>query len=112
MGILLLVIAVLALLAMGMFLWSNTATPEEAKEDKGTTDTMPADRFLNIEGLRNARQLGGYIGADSRAIKKGLLLRTERSAVGGGWHGAVALYLWQGSNRHCRRPRHVRLGRE
>ncbi len=78
MGILLLVIAVLALLAMGMFLWSNTAAPEEAKEDKGTTDTMPADRFLNIEGLRNARQLGGYIGADGRAIKKGLLLRTER----------------------------------
>ena len=77
-GILVLVICVLTLSAVGMFLWSNDATPEQTNKDGGKTDAIQTDRFLSIDGLRNARQLGGYIGADGRAVKDNLLLRTER----------------------------------
>lgn len=35
-----------------------------------------AERFIDIEGICNARQLGGYIGADGRIVRNGLLLRT------------------------------------
>lgn len=77
-GILVLVICVLTLLAMGMFLWPSAAATEQTNTDGGMTDTIPTNRFLSIDGLRNARQLGGYIGADGRAIKDDLLLRTER----------------------------------
>lgn len=35
------------------------------------------DRFLDVEGLKNARQLGGYIGVDGRRVRDGLLIRTE-----------------------------------
>lgn len=78
-GILVLVICVLGLLAMGMLLWPNTVSSEQTKKDRGfMTDNIHTNRFLSIEGLRNARQLGGYIGADGRPVKDGLLLRTER----------------------------------
>lgn len=78
-GILVLVICVLGLLVMGMLLQQNTVASEQAKKDRGfMTDNMHTNRFLSIEGLRNARQLGGYIGADGRPVKDGLLLRTER----------------------------------
>lgn len=36
-----------------------------------------SNRFINARELKNARQLGGYIGADGRAVKDGLLIRTE-----------------------------------
>ncbi|MGN0554099.1 MAG: tyrosine-protein phosphatase [Oscillospiraceae bacterium] len=35
-----------------------------------------ADRFIGIKGIENARQLGGYIGADGRKVRDGLLIRT------------------------------------
>ena len=59
-GILVLVICVLGLLAMGMLLRQNTVASEQAKKDRGfMTDNMHTNQFLSIEGLRNARQLGG-----------------------------------------------------
>lgn len=35
-----------------------------------------AARFIGIKEIKNARQLGGYIGADGRKVKDGLLIRT------------------------------------
>ena len=35
-----------------------------------------ADRFIDAADICNARQLGGYIGADGRRVRKGLLIRT------------------------------------
>lgn len=43
----------------------------------GVASAASADRFLTIGELRNARQLGGYIGVDGRKVKDGLLIRTE-----------------------------------
>ena len=40
-------------------------------------DAAAYDRFLDVEGLKNARQLGGYIGVDGRRVRDGLLIRTE-----------------------------------
>ena len=39
------------------------------------TDDTHANRFLNIGELKNARQLGGYIGVDGRPVKDGLLIK-------------------------------------
>ncbi len=33
-------------------------------------------KFLPLKSVRNPRDLGGYVGADGRKIKDGLLLRT------------------------------------
>ena len=43
----------------------------------GIASSASSDRFLRIGELRNARQLGGYIGVDGRRVKDGLLIRTE-----------------------------------
>lgn len=41
------------------------------------TNDMSA-HALALEGVRNARELGGYAAADGRSVKRGLLLRTAR----------------------------------
>ena len=43
----------------------------------GCGNAASYDRFLDVEGLKNARQLGGYIGVDGRRVRDGLLIRTE-----------------------------------
>ena len=40
----------------------------------------PNSRSLSLAGVGNARELGGYTGADGRAVKRGVLLRTARLA--------------------------------
>ena len=37
---------------------------------------LSADRFIDAADICNARQLGGYIGADGRRVRNGLLIRT------------------------------------
>lgn len=71
-------VCVMVLLGAGILLWKNTAAsaPTNNEGDSMTNDTH-ANRFLNIAELKNARQLGGYIGADGRPVKDGLLIRTE-----------------------------------
>ena len=49
----------------GVFACGSAASPAQG------------DRFLHIGKLKNARQLGGYIGAEGRRVKDGLLIRTE-----------------------------------
>lgn len=43
----------------------------------GFASAAPSERFLQVGEMKNARQLGGYIGVDGRQVKDGLLLRTE-----------------------------------
>lgn len=44
---------------------------------RGIVSVDPSSRLLHIEGLENARHLGGYIGIDGRKVKDGLLIRTD-----------------------------------
>ena len=37
-------------------------------------------KSIGLTGVGNARQLGGYIGADGRKVKENLLLRTAQLA--------------------------------
>lgn len=71
-------VCVMVLLGAGILLWKNTAAsaPANNEENSMKVDTRE-NRFLNIAELKNARQLGGYIGADGRPVKDGLLIRTE-----------------------------------
>lgn len=75
-GLLACAICVLALLGVGFLLRKKAAAPTGTGGNSVTEQTR-ADRFLSVEGLKNARQLGGYIGADGRPVKDGLLIRTE-----------------------------------
>lgn len=43
---------------------------------KNTIDTNMFPQSIGLEGIVNARELGGYIGADGRKVKQGVLLRT------------------------------------
>ena len=61
-----LICLVCAMAALGMGCFAPACSAEGAE-----------NRFLRIEGLKNARQLGGYIGTDGRKVRDGLLIRTE-----------------------------------
>ncbi|MFI9511184.1 tyrosine-protein phosphatase [Nocardia sp. NPDC052566] len=39
-------------------------------------ETVPADRSLNLQGVQNARDLGGYRTNDGRTVRSGLVYRT------------------------------------
>ncbi len=54
------------------------ATTSQAS-DAGVAPTIES-QTLGMEKLGNARQLGGYVGADGKVVKDGLLLRTAKLA--------------------------------
>ena len=54
--------------------WSVTGGGETATGRFATEDRAP--RIISIEGVRNARDIGGRIGLNGRRIKQGLMLRT------------------------------------
>ncbi|MGN0778051.1 MAG: tyrosine-protein phosphatase [Aristaeellaceae bacterium] len=66
-----------AIMTTGCFAWGHTASAEAADHLTEEKDTME-QHMIDIGGIDNARQLGGYIGADGRRVKDGLLLRTGR----------------------------------
>jgi len=41
-----------------------------------STTASSGSQSINLEGVGNARQLGGYVGADGKVVKDGVLLRT------------------------------------
>ena len=43
---------------------------------KNTIDTNMFPQSIGLEEIVNARELGGYVGADGRKVKRGVLLRT------------------------------------
>ena len=55
--------------------WTVTCGAESASGTFRTEDRAP--RIVSLEGLRNARDLGGWIGLDGRRVKQGLVLRTS-----------------------------------
>lgn len=76
------VICTLVTLGIRFFTRKSADSAEEAIKDSDLSDSMTdessSDRFIRVGDLKNARQLGGYIGIDDRRVKDGLLIRTER----------------------------------
>ena len=59
----------------------QAAAAEVAASAASPESTVSAEaQSLGMEKLGNARQLGGYVGADGRTVKEGLLLRTAKLA--------------------------------
>ena len=54
---------------------ADEATAEQPAEDAAEVGTLEA-QTIGLEGVSNARQLGGYTTEDGRTIKDGVLLRT------------------------------------
>lgn len=54
--------------------WSVAGGGETAKGRFATEDRAP--RIVSLDGVRNARDIGGRIGLDGRRIRQGLVLRT------------------------------------
>ena len=87
--------ATMALAAiLGLGACGNTTTREQPKADtlvetqsqvegQTTSSTAPdaKKQSIELEGVANARQLGGYVGAGGKTVKDGALLRT--AALGG-----------------------------
>ena len=65
--------------------WTVTCGDEMATGMFSTEDRAP--RIISLDGVRNARDIGGRIGLDGRRIKQGLVLRT-----GGLNHNAPSVY--------------------
>lgn len=64
---------------------TSDALASQPSQATSAADTSAADetsyaeaQSIGLEGVNNARQLGGYVGADGRAVKDGLLLRTAK----------------------------------
>ena len=45
-------------------------------------DSLEKQRLADIEGITNARQLGGYVNTEGRAIKQNVILRTGKPSDG------------------------------
>ncbi|MBR0151935.1 MAG: tyrosine-protein phosphatase [Synergistaceae bacterium] len=43
---------------------------------EGSSTTQTQSQSINLEGVGNARELGGYVGYNGRAVKHGVILRT------------------------------------
>lgn len=67
-------ICAFVVIAAGIILWRSAASTTPAGNHSDLGDLM-TNRFINVGGIDNARQLGGYICADGRRVKDGLLLR-------------------------------------
>ena len=58
-------------------------TAEEAAIPAPTASlSFDAQRLSDIEGISNARQLGGYVNTEGRAIKQNVILRTGKPSDG------------------------------
>lgn len=68
-------ICVLGAIAAGVTVWKRAASSTPTGNRSELRDPM-TNRFINTGEIENARQLGGYIGADGRRVKDGLLIRT------------------------------------
>lgn len=55
---------------------ASASVSEAGKYAPVSTDITVDGQSIGLDGVLNARQLGGYTGADGKAIKSGLLLRT------------------------------------
>lgn len=57
---------------------SSQAETQSQSEDSATSTTAAATnkQSIGLEGVGNARQLGGYVGAGGKVVKDGVLLRT------------------------------------
>lgn len=73
--VLVLAICAFAAIAAGIALRMSAASTTPTDNRSELRDPM-TNRFINTGEIENARQLGGYIGADGRPVKDGLLLRT------------------------------------
>ena len=54
---------------------------------KNTIDTNMFPQSIGLEEIVNARELGGYVGADGRKVKRGVLLRKLTDA--GFWNSII-----------------------
>ncbi|MBR3326216.1 MAG: tyrosine-protein phosphatase [Atopobiaceae bacterium] len=56
------------------------AQTQEKGQDAASNSASAESQTIGLESVGNARQLGGYIGADGRAVRDGVLLRTASLA--------------------------------
>ena len=55
---------------------SNDVKMQNSKQAENTDMPKPDSHSIGLAGVRNARELGGYLTSDGREVKRGVLLRT------------------------------------
>ena len=56
---------------------------------KNTIDTNKFPQSIGLEEIVNARELGGYVGADGRKVKRGVLFRKYRKLTDAGFWNSI-----------------------
>ncbi|MEE8715471.1 MAG: tyrosine-protein phosphatase [Coriobacteriales bacterium] len=57
---------------------TKSAASSAAADSQGASSATVEGQSIGLEGVANARQLGGYVTTDGRVVKDGLLLRTAK----------------------------------